>query len=422
MDISNIERAYESAKARYFDIGVNTDKVMEILGKVSISLNCWNGDDVTGFEEAGETADEGGIKVTGNYPGRARTIDELQSDLSKAYSLIPGNHRLNLHAIYGDFTGAKVDRDEISQECFPGWIEWAKNENLKLDFNSTCFAHPKADSGFTLSSKDKNIRDFWIEHVKRCREISAYIGRELKSPCIHNLWVPDGSKDMTMDRFRHRELLKESLDQIYTISYTQQEMKDAVESKLFGIGSESFVAGSHEFYMGVALEKKIMVCIDIGHFHPTESAADKISSILQFSDELLLHVSRGVRWDSDHVVILNDDLRYLFEEIVRADILKRVNIALDFFDASINRIGGWVISMRATLKALMLALLEPGDLLREYENSGNYFARLALLEEVKTMPFGAVWDYFCLRMDVPVGDSWISEVLQYEEDVTGKRG
>ncbi len=421
MDISNIERSYDSARDKYHEFGVNTDKVIEILGKVSISMNCWNGDDVRGFEDIDDSADEGGIKVTGNYPGRARTIVELQSDLSKAYSLIPGDHRLNLHAIYGDFGGDNIDRNNITDNYYRGWIDWAKNENLKLDFNATCFAHPKADSGYTLSSKDKNIRDFWIEHVKRCREISAFIGRELKSPCIHNLWIPDGSKDITIDRFRHRKLLKESLDEIYSISFASQEMKDAVESKLFGIGSESFVAGSHEFYMGIAMNKKIMVCIDMGHYHPTESTADKISSILQFSDELLLHVSRGVRWDSDHAVILNDDLRNLFEEIVRGDLLKRVNIALDFFDASINRIGGWVISMRSTLKAVMSALLEPGDRLREYEDTGNFFARLALLEELKTMPFGSVWDYFCLRMDVPTGNKWISEVLEYENEAIGNR-
>jgi L-rhamnose isomerase len=421
MDSAKIEKTYELARERYSQFGVNPEKALEILEDVSLSLHCWQGDDLGGFERPDSGLTGGGLQVTGNYPGRARTIDELRMDLKKAYSLIPGHHRLNLHAMYGDFGGKPVERNEISIEHFKGWIDWAKQEGLKLDFNPTCFSHPKADSGFTLSSKDKEIREFWIEHVKRCREISASMGRRLQSPCIHNLWIPDGTKDIPVDRWTHRSLLKESLDEIYAVEYEPFEMKDSFESKLFGIGSESFVVGSHEFYMGYALSRGKMLCLDLGHFHPTESVADKISSILQFSEELLLHISRGVRWDSDHVVILNDEVKSLAEEIVRSDCLDRVHIALDFFDASMNRIGAWVIGARATLKGLLWALLEPRERLREAENSGSNFARLAFMEEFKTLPFGSVWDYYCLRMNVPVGESWMGEVKRYEEHVTNKR-
>lgn len=421
MDSTKIENAYDSAQERYSQLGVNSDKALEILENVSLSLHCWQGDDLGGFEKPDSRLEGGGLQVTGNYPGRARTVDELRMDLKKAYSLIPGRHRLNLHAMYGDFGGKPADRNEISLEHYKGWIDWAKQEGLKLDFNPTCFSHPKADSGFTLSSKDKGIREFWIEHVERCREISASIGRELQSPCIHNLWIPDGTKDIPFDRWTHRSLLREALDRIYSVEYSPLEMKDSVESKLFGIGSESFVVGSHEFYLGYALSRGKMLCLDLGHFHPTESVADKISSILQFSEELLLHISRGVRWDSDHVVILNDEVKSLTEEIVRSDALDRVHIALDFFDASMNRIGAWVIGAKATLKGLLFALLEPQEKLREAEDSGNNFARLALMEELKTMPFGAVWDYYCLRMNVPIGESWMEEVKRYEEEVTNRQ-
>jgi L-rhamnose isomerase len=421
MDSAKIEKTYQLARERYSQFGVNSEKALEILEDVSLSLHCWQGDDLGGFERPDSRLTGGGIQVTGRYPGRARTIDELRMDLKKAYSLIPGRHRLNLHAMYGDFGGKPVERNEISVEHFKGWIDWAKQEGLKLDFNPTCFSHPRADSGFTLSSKDKEIREFWIEHVKRCREISASMGRKLQSPCIHNLWIPDGTKDIPVDRWTHRSLLRESLDEIYAVEYKPFEMKDSMESKLFGIGSESFVVGSHEFYMGYALSRGKMLCLDLGHFHPTESVADKISSTLQFSEELLLHISRGVRWDSDHVVILNDEVKSLAEEIVRSDCLDRVHIALDFFDASMNRIGAWVIGARATLKGLLWALLEPKERLREAENSGNNFARLALMEEFKTMPFGSVWDYHCLRMNVPVGESWMEDIKRYEEHVTNKR-
>jgi L-rhamnose isomerase len=421
MDSAIIEKTYHLAQERYSQFGVNSEKALEILEKVSLSLHCWQGDDLGGFEKPDSRLAGGGLQVTGNYPGRARTVDELRMDLKKAYSLIPGRHRLNLHAMYGDFSGKPVDRNEINLEHYKGWIDWAKQEDLKLDFNPTCFSHPTADSGLTLSSKDIAIREFWIEHVKRCREISASMGQELQSPCIHNLWIPDGTKDIPVDRWTHRTLLREALDTIYAVEYRSSEMKDSIESKLFGIGSESFVVGSHEFYIGYALSRGKMLCLDLGHFHPTESVADKISSILQFSEELLLHISRGVRWDSDHVVILNDEVKSLTEEIVRSSALDRVHIALDFFDASMNRIGAWVIGARATLKGLLYALLEPQQKLIEAEDSGNNFARLALMEELGTMPFGAVWDHYCLRMDVPVGELWMEEVKRYEEEVTKKR-
>ncbi len=416
-----IEKSYEIAKQRYADLGVDTEAEMEKLNKISISLHCWQADDVGGFEMPDAALSGGGIQVTGNYPGKARNVNELRMDLEKVYSLLPGNHRLNLHAIYGEFGGKRVDRDEITIDHFKGWVDWAKKQHIKLDFNATCFSHPKANDGFTLSSKNKSIRDFWIEHVKRCREISAFMGRELKSPCIHNLWIPDGTKDSPVDRWTHRALLKDSLDEIFSIENDPNEMKDAVESKLFGIGSESYVVGSHEFYMGYAISRGKMICIDLGHFHPTESIADKISAILQFSDELLFHVSRGVRWDSDHVVILNDEVKSVAEEIVRAGVLNRVNIALDFFDASLNRIGAYVIGTRATLKSFLIALLEPTEKLRKYEEAGNNFARLALLEELKTLPFGAVWDYYCLKKGVPAGEEWMLDVQRFENLVLNKR-
>jgi len=416
-----IEDAYHMAQERYARLGVDTEKAIELLAEIPLSLHCWQGDDVGGFERPDARLEGGGIQITGDYPGKARTVDELRADLEKAYSLIPGNHRLNRHASYGEFGGKLIDRDGIGVKHFGGWIDWAKQQNLKLDFNATCFSHPKAESGFTLSSKDAAIRAFWIEHVRRCREISAFMGRELGSPCIHNLWIPDGMKDMPADRWTHRALLKEALDEIYKIDYDPSEMKDALESKLFGIGSESFVVGSHEFYMGYALKNRKMICLDLGHFHPTESVADKLSAILQFSEEILLHISRGVRWDSDHVVIFNDEVRNVAEEIVRGDALGRVHIALDYFDASMNRVGAWIIGARAVLKSLLIALLEPVEKLREAEDAGDNFARLALMEEFKTLPFGAVWDYYCLKKDIPAGESWLEDVHRYENEVLSKR-
>ena len=418
---TSIKKSYELAKEKYAGIGVDTEKAIDVLSKTSISLHCWQGDDVGGFETPDAELSGGGIQVTGNYPGKARTVAELKMDAEKAFSLIPGKHRFNLHASYGEFGGKKIDRDEVEPEHFTGWIEWAKGIDIKLDFNATCFSHPKADDGFTLSSKDESTRKFWIEHVNRCRKISAFMGKELGSSCVHNLWIPDGMKDIPVDRWTHRQLLKESLDEIFNTNYDKAEMKDAIESKLFGIGSKSYVVGSHEFYLGYGISRGKMVCLDLGHFHPTESIADKISAILQFSDELLFHVSRGVRWDSDHTVILNDDVKAVAEELVRANLLDRVNIALDFFDATLNRIGAWVIGTRATLKSFLIALLEPHSKLKQAEEQRDYFARLALQEEMKTMPFGAVWDYYCLKNNVPVGEALISDVHGYEKEVTSRR-
>jgi L-rhamnose isomerase len=422
MNPAAMEKAYALARVRYAELGVDVKAALNTLETVSLSLPCWQGDDIRGFEKAGVTAPSGGIQVTGNYPGRARTVAELRLDLKQAFSLIPGSHRLNLHAIYGEFCGKGVDRDEIEPAHFKNWAAWAKQEKLKLDFNATCFAHPKADSGYTLSSLDKEVRTFWVEHVKRCREITAFFGREFEAPCLHNLWIPDGSKDIPFDRSTPRTLLKESLDEIFKREYPSSLMKDSLESKLFGIGSEAYVVGSLEFYLGYALAKRKMICLDLGHFHPTESIADKIPALLPFFEEILLHLSRPLRWDSDHVVILDDELRSVAEEVVRSRALPRVHLALDFFDASINRVGAWVIGARATLKAFLLAMLQPEVKLRELENNRAYFGRLALLEDLKTFPFGAVWDHFCLSHDVPVDVQWPKEVEAYEKTVLSKRG
>jgi len=421
MSQSKVEQSYQLARERYAALGIDTDQAMSKLAGVPLSLHCWQGDDVAGFETSDASLSGGGIQVTGNYPGRARTVEELRADLDKALSLLPGKHRLNLHAIYGEFGGKKVDRDQITPENFAGWMEWAKARGMKLDFNATCFSHPKANDGFTLSNPDPAIRKFWIEHVKRAREIGAYFGKELGGASIHNLWIPDGSKDSPVERYSYRKYLKESLDEIFSVSQNPAYLKDAVESKLFGIGSESYVVGSHEFYMGYALSKGLMLCLDLGHFHPTESIADKISSLLLFTDELLLHVSRGVRWDSDHVVILGDDLRNLANEIVGCDALNRVHIALDYFDATINRVGAWVTGARATQKALLLALLQPFNELKKAEDSGNLFRRLALLEEAKSMPAGDVWNYFCMKNGAPIDQEWIAEVESYETSVLKQR-
>jgi len=416
-----INAAYEAARERYAAYDVDTDAALETLAQQSISLHCWQGDDVGGFERPGAALSGGGLQVTGSRPGKARNVAELRADLEAAFSLIPGNHRLNLHAIYGEFGKKPVERNAIGPEHFKGWIDWAREQKLGLDFNSTCFSHPLADDGFTLSSRDAGTRTFWIEHVGCCREIAVAMGRALKNPCLHNLWIPDGSKDLPADRLIHRALLKDSLDEIFSKAYSPIEMKDSLESKLFGIGSEAYVVGSHEFYLGYALANKKIVCLDTGHFHPTESVADKISALLPFFDEILLHVSRGVRWDSDHVVILSDDVRHLAEEIVRARALDRVHIALDFFDASINRIGAWVIGARAVQKALLAALLEPHDRLTAFETGGDNFSRLALWEELKTMPLGAVWDRFCVDNGVPVGDAWMDETRAYEAKAAAER-
>lgn len=412
-----VQKAYEIAKERYASIGVDVEATLEKLQKVQISIHCWQADDVTGFENV-RNMGGGGIQATGNYPGKARSMNELRSDIEKVQTLVGGDHRLNLHAIYGDFGDKIVDRDEVDASHFTGWMQWAKENNLKLDFNSTSFGHPKSGD-LTLANPDKSIRDFWIEHTKRCRAISEEMGKFQHDPCIMNLWVHDGSKDLTVNRYLYRSLLEDSLDQIFAKEY--KNMKDCVESKLFGIALESYTVGSHDFYLGYGAKKQKMVTLDMGHFHLTESVADKISSLLLFTPEIMLHVSRPVRWDSDHVVILNDEITDLAKEIVRADALGKVHIGLDFFDASINRIGAYVIGIRSTQKAFLQGLLEPIGKLREYEANGQYFERLALLEEAKGLPWNAVWDYFCLKNDVAVAEDYISEVQQYEKDVTSKR-
>jgi len=417
----NIEKAYELAREQYAQLGVDTAQVIQKLDNVHLSLHCWQTDDVSGLEHEGSSLDGGGIQVTGNYPGKARNIAEIRADMEKVYSLVPGKHRFSMHASYGDFGGKFKDRNLIEPAHFTSWIDWAKSINIGLDFNSTFFSHPKANDGFTLAHKNADIRNFWIEHAKLCREVSEHIGSALNNRCVHNLWIPDGMKDITVDRFKHRQLLLDSLDKVFAKKLNPAAMRDAVESKLFGIGSESFVVGSHEFYLGYAVSRQTMLCIDIGHFHPTESCADKLSAIFQYVDEVLFHVTRGIRWDSDHVVILNDPVRELMQEVVWADKLNNVCIGLDFFDASINRIGAYVIGTRATQKAILLALLDPIAKLREYEDNGQYFERLALLEEAKSKPFGAVWDYYCYTRGVAVGEQYIADIQKYEKEVTSKR-
>lgn len=418
----SINKQYDYAKERYAELGVDTDKAIERLKNISLSLHCWQTDDVGGFETPDAELSGGGIQVTGNYPGKVRSIEEMRKDLDKVYSLLPGDHRLNLHAIYGEFGGKKVDRDEIEPEHFSGWIAWAKEKDHKLDFNGTFFSHPNADSGFTLAHPDKGIRDFWIEHGKRSRKIASVFGKELRDPSILNTWIPDGQKDLPVNRLKYREILKNSLDEMYKEEIPSTDMKDAVETKLFGIGSESYVVGSHEFYMGYAARNNKIVTLDLGHFHPTELIADKLSSLYLFFDEVLLHVSRPVRWDSDHVVILNDDIRYLTEEIIRCDKLEKTHIGLDFFDGTMNRIGAYTIGVRSTLKGLLLGLLEPSDRLNRYDEEGNAFARLALLEEMKFMPAGDVWEYYCEKEGVATDKYLINEVLRYEKEVLSERG
>jgi L-rhamnose isomerase len=416
-----IEKAYQLAKEQYAALGVDTEKVLADLDNINISLHCWQTDDVGGFEKAGAVLGGGGIQATGNFPGKSKTIEQMRADLDKVMSLLPGKQRLNLHAIYGEFGGKLVDRDKIEVKHFQGWINWAKKRGIGLDFNCTCFSHPYADDGFTLSSKNEKIRKFWVEHTKRCRSISAEMGKQLRTPTVHNIWIPDGSKDTPVDRNTLRKLLKKSLDEIFAVKYPKKYLKDSVESKLFGIGSESMVVGSYDFYLGYAIKNNTMITLDNGHYHPTEQVGDKISSILQFVDEILLHLTRGVRWDSDHVLTFNDELLLITQEIVRAGALKRVNIGLDFFDASLNRIGAYVIGARAAQMAFLYALLEPAKMLVEFENKDRNFERLAFLELLKTKPYGAIWDYYCLRSNVPVGEDYIGEIMKYEKEVLMKR-
>lgn len=415
-----IEEAYLIAKERYAEIGLNTDEAVKELRQISLSLPCWQGDDVRGFEFP-EISGGSSLLVTGNYPGRARNPEELRSDADQAFRLIPGSHRFNLHAIYGEFKGKRIERDEISPEHFEGWIDWAKERKIGLDFNPTCFAHPYAADGFTLSHPAPTIRKFWIAHCVACRKIGEAMGRALNKPAVTNLWIPDGMKDSPVDRRGFRDRLEASLDEIYSVSIDSRYNLDAVEGKLFGPGTESFVVGSHEFYFGYAIKKQISLTLDSGHFHPTESLADKISSILRFVPGVVLHLSRGVRWDSDHVVILDDELKAIAQEIVRGKYLPQVHLALDFFDASINRVAAWVIGARAVLKAFLLALLEPHQWLKEMELGGDYTGRLLVLEELKSLPFGAVWDYYCWMNNVPIDLALLNEIKRYECEIQSKR-
>jgi L-rhamnose isomerase len=415
-----VEQAYAGAQERYSRLGVDVGLALQRLAGIAVSLHCWQGDDVAGFEDSGASIG-GGLAVTGNYPGRARNADELRADLDEALRLIPGTHRLNLHASYAETGGRRVERNALGPEHFRGWIDWAAGKGIGLDFNPTYFAHPKAADGLTLTHPDAGIRSFWVEHGIACRQIGAAIGRALGSPCVTNVWIPDGSKDTPVDRKGPRELLARSLDEVFAEPLDPRHNRDAVEAKLFGLGSEAYVVGSHEFYLGYAIARRKLLCLDAGHFHPTEVISDKISSALLWLDELLLHVSRGVRWDSDHVVTLGEELVAIAQEVVRGGYLSRVHIGLDFFDASINRVAAWVIGARNLLKALLVALVEPTPLLRGLEAAGDRTGRLALLEELKGLPFGAVWDYYCLTQGVPVGPAWLDEVRAYERDVLAHR-
>ena len=413
---------YPSARETYAESGVDTEAALATLAATPISLQCWQGDDVGGFERAGATLEGGGIQVTGRYPGKARSIAELRSDLDLALRLIPGRHRVNLHAIYGDFAGKKVARNEVAPEHFATWIDWARTRGLGLDFNPTLFSHPLADDGFTLSHRDPAVRAFWIEHAIACRRIGAAMGRALGKTAVTNVWIPDGCKDTPVDRKGPRERLADALDAVFKEPIDPKHQLDAVESKLFGIGSESYVVGSHEFYLGYAVKRQKLICLDMGHFHPTESVADKISSVLQFVPGLLLHLSRGVRWDSDHVVLLDDPTQAVLSEVVRGGFLPRTHVGLDYFDGSINRVASWVIGARNSLKGLLTALLEPAAKLRKLEDAGDFTARLAQFEEDKTLPMAAVWDEHCRRHNAPADRAWYPEVERYERDVLKARG
>ncbi len=416
----NIERTYQLAKDRYAQIGVDTDQALKKLAGISISIHCWQGDDVGGFENASQEIG-GGLAVTGNYPGKARTAQELRADFEKVLSLLPGSHRLNLHASYAEMAGKKVDRDALTVEQFRNWIAWAKSIRIGLDFNQTYFSHPKAADGFTLTHPNKDIRQFWIEHGIRCREIGAAIGKALGKTCLTNLWIPDGMKDTPADRKGPRERLLQSLDAVFKKKFDRKYNVDSVEPKLFGIGSESYVAGSHEFYLGYAISRRTLLTLDAGHYHPTEGIADKISSVLLYLPEIALHVSRGIRWDSDHVVTLTDELEAIAQEIVWGGHLGRVRIGLDYFDASINRVAAWAIGARNMLKALLLALVAPIDKLKQFEAEGDFTSRLALMEDAKVLPFGAVWDYYGEKAGAPAGEAWLAEVKAYEKNVLSHR-
>jgi len=412
---------YGNAKEKYKKIGIDTENALELLGSIPVSIHCWQLDDCGGFETSGAALSGGGILSTGCYPGKARNLKEFMDDLEKVLSLIPGKKKVNIHAIYGDFKGKKVGRAEIGPEHFELWVKWARRNEVGLDFNPSLFSHPLAESGYTLANQAKEIRNFWIDHVKRSREISDYIGKELGITCINNIWIPDGSKDNTVTRLEHRLLLKDALDEIFELDYPEENMMDAVESKLFGIGLESYTVGSNEFYFSYAVQKGKLITLDTGHFHPAELVSDKISAALPFVKGILLHLSRGVRWDSDHVTTLSEEIVAIMQEIVRAGALDRVYIGTDYFDGSINRVGALALGARTVIKALLFALLEPTAILREYEISENFFARLALLEDLKILPVGAVWEKFCNDHDVPGDFKWTDDVLEYERDVLNKR-
>ncbi|GFP74862.1 L-rhamnose isomerase [Clostridium fungisolvens] len=416
----NIKEKYEVAKQEYAKFGIDVDKVLQDLQKVKVSVHCWQGDDVTGFEVS-QNALSGGIQATGNYPGRATNPEQLRADLDKALSLIPGKHKVNLHAIYAETNGQVVERDELKPEHFENWVNWAKERGLGLDFNPTIFSHPKASDGLTLSHPNKEVRDFWIRHAIGSRKIGEYFGKELGQTCLTNLWIPDGYKDIPSDRLGPRKRLKDSLDQIFAEKIDSNYNLDAVESKVFGIGAESYTVGSSEFYINYAAKNGILSLLDTGHYHPTEVVSDKISSMLLFSEKVALHVSRPVRWDSDHVVILDDELKEIAKEIVRNDALDRVIIGLDFFDASINRIAAWVIGTRNMLKALLSAMLTPHEELIRLQEEGNFTERLALMEELKTYPLGDIWNYYCEINNVPVKEEWINEVKEYEKTILAER-
>jgi len=416
----SIQENYELAKKAYEKWGINVDEVIKKLRNVPISIHCWQGDDIGGFE-VNQKELSGGISVTGNYPGKASTPEELRADLEKALSLIPGKHRVNLHAIYAETNGEVVERDQLEPKHFENWVKWAKENGLGLDYNPTLFSHPKADDGLTLSHPNEEIREFWINHCIGSRKIGEYFGKELGTPALTNIWIPDGYKDIPSDRLTPRKRLKESLDKIFAVEVDEKYNLDAVESKVFGLGSESYVVGSHEFYLNYAMKNDKLCLLDTGHYHPTETVSNKISSMLLFSEKLALHVSRPVRWDSDHVVILDDELKEIALEIVRNDALDRVIIGLDFFDASINRVAAWTIGARNMIKALLSAMLVPNEYLKQLQEEGNFTERLALMEEFKTYPFGAVWDYYCEKMGVPVRESWLEEVKAYEQEVLLKR-
>jgi len=419
--VNQVEKKYEIVNEKYREIGVNVDNVLKKLKGITVSIHCWQGDDLVGFENLERDLYQGGILVTGSYPGKARNIDELKLDIDKAFSLIPGKKKLSLHAKYGDFKNKNIDRDEISIEDFLFWMDWARENNIGLDFNPTFFSHPYAESGYTLSSSDKKIRKFWVEHLKRSRQISNFIGEKLGIVCINNIWIPDGEKDITTSKFHHRKLLLDSLDEALSIKYPKENMLDSLESKLFGIGSESFVAGSHEFYLAYAVKNGTLITFDTGHYHPTENVADKISAVMPFISGIVLHLSRGVRWDSDHVTLFSEDIISIMSEIVRSESLNKVYIGTDFFDASINRIGAWVIGGRSVLKAILFALLEPLKLIRDYEEKGDKFSRLAIFEAEKTMHFEAVWNYFLAMNNMPSDMDIIKEVNDYDKKVLQNR-